>query len=234
MSGTPGEAAARPSPRGAAALAELSAELASGGGAGLEEALRRAGEEAGRTAVEEAILQSHLFLGFPAALEGLRAWRRLGGAADGAGARRPPEDGGGDPEAWEERGAEVCRRVYGAAYEDLRRNVRRLHPDMEAWVVRDGYGKVLGREGLDLATRELCVVAALAADGSPRAPLHSHLRGALRAGAGAGEVERALEAGLERSPGPERRREARELWRRVRARREDPGRGPETPGRSET
>lgn len=230
MSGPPGEAPTRTPPRGAAALAELSAELASGAGDGLEEALRRAGEEAGPTAVEEAILQSHLFLGFPAALEGLRAWRRLRG--DGRDARSAREEGGGDAEAWEARGAEVCRRVYGSAYEDLRRNVRRLHPAMDAWMVRDGYGKVLGREGLDLATRELCVVATLAADGSPRAPLHSHLRGALRVGAGPREVERALETGLERSPDPERRREAREVWRRVRARREGPGSGTGSPARS--
>ncbi|MFB6368206.1 MAG: hypothetical protein ABEJ00_01120, partial [Gemmatimonadota bacterium] len=65
-----------PEDGGVAALVELSAGLADGR-EGLEPLLRRAAREAGPEAVEEAILQSHLFLGFPAALRGLRAWRRL-------------------------------------------------------------------------------------------------------------------------------------------------------------
>lgn len=203
----------------AGALTELSAGLAAGGGESLEPLLRRAAREAGPEAVEETILQSHLFLGFPAALRGLRAWRRLreGAAPPGP---SPQEASAADPEAWRERGEEVCRRVYGSAYRGLRRNVRRLHPEMDAWMIRDGYGKVLGREGLDLASRELCIVATLAAAGSPREPLHSHLRGALRTGAEPDRVEAALETGLERRPESEREA-ARDLWRRVRRRSED-------------
>lgn len=198
-----------------AALAELSAGLAAGDVDELESLLRSAAEEAGPVAVEEAILQSHLFLGFPAALRGMRVWRRL--RAD-AGEEGPAAVGADDPSEWRGRGEEVCRRVYGSAYEGLRRNVGRLHPDLEAWMIRDGYGKVLGREGLDLASRELCIVATLAADGAPRQPLHSHLRGALRAGAGPGEVEEALEAGLARRPDSGEAGRVRELWRRVRDR----------------
>ena len=214
---------------GAASLAELSAGLAAGASAELEPLLRRAAETAGPAAVEEAILQSHLFLGFPAALEGLRAWRRLRGdgertAGIGAGDAGGPETvEGEDPAGWGARGEEVCRRVYGSAYEGLRRNVRRLHPDLDAWMIRDGYGKVLGREGLDLATRELCIVATLAADGSPRGPLHSHLRGALRVGAEPEAVEEALELGLERRPDGRGKQDARELWRGVRDRRRSRG-----------
>ncbi|MFB6240360.1 MAG: carboxymuconolactone decarboxylase family protein [Gemmatimonadota bacterium] len=204
-----------PEDGGVAALVELSAGLADGR-EGLEPLLRRAAREAGPEAVEEAILQSHLFLGFPAALRGLRAWRRLR-----EGATAPEEASPADPGSWRERGEEVCRRVYGSAYRGLRRNVRRLHPEMDAWMIRDGYGKVLGREGLDLASRELCIVATLAASGSPREPLHSHLRGALRAGARPGQVEAALETGLERRPESERDA-ARELWGRVRRRSGEP------------
>lgn len=206
-----GESAAR-------ALVELSAELAGRGVGELEPLLRRAARAAGPSAVEEAILQSHLFLGFPAALAGMRAWRRLD-SAPSAEERGPPDAGGADPAAWTARGEEVCRRVYGSAYGELRRNVRRLHPDLDAWMIRDGYGKVLGRSGLDLATRELCIVATLAADGSTGGPLHSHLRGALLAGADPRRVEEALEAGLERGRSDDDRSRARRLWRRVRERR---------------
>jgi 4-carboxymuconolactone decarboxylase len=55
-----------------------------------------------------------------------------------------------------------------------------------------GYGRVIGRPGLDLATRELCIAALLAVWKSPR-QLHSHLRGALNAGAGRDEVTAAVE-----------------------------------------
>jgi 4-carboxymuconolactone decarboxylase len=62
---------------------------------------------------------------------------------------------------------------------------------MERWMVVEGYGKVLGRPQLDLPTRELCIVALLAVLGMPR-QLHSHLRGALNAGATLEEVEVAM------------------------------------------
>ena len=99
----------------------------------------------------------------------------------------------------------------------LRRNVRALHRDMERWMVVEGYGKVLARPGLDLPTRELCIVAILAATGwEPQ--LHSHLRGALHAGCDPVSVSEALEAGLEMNPEPAWRNGAKSLWERVAAR----------------
>ncbi len=108
------------------------------------------------TAVKEALLQGYLILGYPVALNALARWREISGRPASA----PPED---DWTGLPQRGADVCRRVYGGAYGGLRNNVRALHPDLERWMVEEGYGKVLGREGLDLAERELCVVAMLAA-----------------------------------------------------------------------
>jgi hypothetical protein len=77
-----------PEDAGVTALVELSAGLADGG-EDLEPLLRRAAREAGPEAVEEAILQSHLFLGFPAALRGLRAWRQLHQGASAVEKSRP-------------------------------------------------------------------------------------------------------------------------------------------------
>jgi len=193
-------------------LAGISAALARGDEGALGVGLRRAAAgEAEPRAVEEALLQSYLFLGFPAALAALALWRETLGEP-------PVED---DPlaspartDAWRARGEQVCRVVYGRAYEGLRRNVARAHPAVDRWMIEEGYGKVLGRPGLGLRERELCIVAILA--GSGREPqLHSHLRGALHAGAAAGEVEEALEVGLE-GRDLERVRRARELWTRVR------------------
>jgi 4-carboxymuconolactone decarboxylase len=197
------------------ALARMSAALAARADVALEARLRElaGGDEAQLTAVEEALVQSYLFLGYPAALNALALWRELSG-------RAAPDPSPADWEEWRRRGAEVCRVVYGRAYEELRENVRALHPDMEQWMVVEGYGKVLGRPGLDLVQRELCIVALLAVQDAPR-QLYSHLRGALHAGATDAQVEVALADAAELS-GPTAREHARESWRRVRERRGRP------------
>ena len=94
---------------------------------------------------------------------------------------------------WRVRGEETCAVIYGASYEKLRRNIRALHPALDEWMIVDGYGKVLSRPGVDLRVRELCIVAACAVAGQQR-QLHSHLHGALNAGAPAGEVAAVLDA----------------------------------------
>jgi 4-carboxymuconolactone decarboxylase len=168
-----------------AALVRVSASLAARDADTVRAALATAAERADPTAVEEVILQAHLFVGFPDALNALAVWREVSGTA-------APEGPGDDPAGWTARGEAVCARVYGANYGKLRENVRALHPEFEAWMVEGGYGRVIGRAGLDLATRELCIAALLAVWGAPR-QLHSHLRGALNAGAPAREVDAAVE-----------------------------------------
>jgi 4-carboxymuconolactone decarboxylase len=98
-------------------------------------------------------------------------------------------------------------------YEKLRRNVLDLHPALDAIMVMDGYGKVLGRPGLDLPRRELCVVAACAATAQDR-QLHSHLHGSLNVGVPPAVLAAALDA-LADTLGPERTRSARLLLARV-------------------
>jgi 4-carboxymuconolactone decarboxylase len=166
-----------------AALIQLSAALATGDMAALERALSKAEAVANAGAVEETLLQSYLFLGYPAALRGLGVWRRLSG--------RPAPAPSSDAAEWQRRGEATCATVYGGQYERLRENIARLHPDVEQWMLVEGYGKVLGRPGLDLATRELCIVALLAPqEAAPQ--LYSHLRGALNAGAAETDVESAI------------------------------------------
>jgi 4-carboxymuconolactone decarboxylase len=141
-------------------------------------------------AVDEIILQSYLFAGFPRALNASRTWRSVSDAS------APPSDwesDNGDLETWRERGLRTCEIVYGDSFERLRRNIKALHPALDDWMIVDGYGKVLSRPGVDLRTRELCVVAACAVAGQQR-QLHAHLRGALNAGAGLEEVAATLDA----------------------------------------
>ena len=81
-------------------------------------------------------------------------------------------------------------------------------------MVLEGYGKVLGRPGLDLPRRELCIVAACAATDQDR-QLHSHLHGAINAGATPGEVDDTLRIVAPRI-GPESSHRYALLWARVR------------------
>lgn len=181
----------------------------------LESALAAAHGVAPDAAVDEVILQSHLFVGYPRALNAMVLWRRRcpvpGGSVD-----VPPADR-------TRRGEDVCRVVYGRAYEELRANVRALHPALDEWMLSDGYGRVLARPGLDVMTRELCIVALLVTLDVPR-QLYSHLRGSLHAGATEADVERAVRIALDeldqaRGSEPEARR-ARVVatWTRVRER----------------
>jgi len=140
--------------------------------------------------VEEIILQSYLFAGFPRALNAMRAWRAVSGTAAPGDDNEASVD---DLDAWRGRGEETCAIVYGDHYERLRKNIRQLHPALDEWMIVDGYGKVLSRPGVDLRTRELCVVAACAVSGQQR-QLHSHLHGALNAGASAATVGAVLDS----------------------------------------
>ncbi|HEU4641107.1 MAG TPA: carboxymuconolactone decarboxylase family protein [Gemmatimonadaceae bacterium] len=161
--------------------------------------------------VEELILQSYLFAGFPRTLNAAREWRRASGV------HAPPSDEGEElaqvPE-WAARGERTCAVVYGEMYDRLRVNIRALHPALDAWMIVDGYGKVLSRPGLDLRRRELCIVAVCAAAGQDR-QLHSHLHGALNAGASAAEVGEAIEAVADLMD-EETVKRVRHLWARVR------------------
>lgn len=172
-----------------AVLVRLAGLLACGSESTIRTALAAALQSVRAVWVEELILQTYLFAGFPRALNAAREWRRLSGLT------APADDEGVeyDTARWLERGLTTCKAVYGRFYERLRENIRDLHPALDTWMIVEGYGKVLGRPGLDLARRELCVVAACAVAGQDR-QLHSHLHGALHAGASAQAVSETIDA----------------------------------------
>jgi 4-carboxymuconolactone decarboxylase len=170
-----------------AALVRLSARVAAGREADVRAACTECVEAKVPVPwVEEALLQSYLFCGFPRTLNAMREWRRIAPAA-------PAGTPGGDLVAWRTAGERTCAVVYGPFYEKLRHNIAALHPDLDEWMIVEGYGKILSRPGLPLRVRELCIVAACVAAEQER-QLHSHLHGALHAGAPATEVRGALAA----------------------------------------
>lgn len=159
--------------------------------------------------LEEVILQSYLFCGFPRTLNAAREWRRAGGTP--AAESRP--DYSAHP-AWRADGERTCAVVYGPFYERLRHNIADLHPALDDWMIVEGYGKILARPGLDLARRELCVVAACTVSAQER-QLHSHLHGARHAGAGEAAVTATIDAVADLAPAAVLH-SARMLWARVR------------------
>lgn len=194
------------------ALVRLAAAVAVGDEPGIRQALTVA-TQAGTPAVwvEELLLQSILMTGYPRALVAFGLWRKLGGTPV------PSEDPDADytqVAMWERRGEETCARVYGGNYDKLRRNVRQLHPAVDRWMLVEGYGRTLGRPGLDLMRRELCTVAQTAVLGTER-QLHSHLRGALHGGASFEQVEQVLTL-LNPLLGREAWKDVKELWAVVR------------------
>lgn len=192
-----------------AQLIELAAILA----VGSEAEMRTALENAARSSidpiwVEELVLQTYLFAGFPRTLNGMRLWRRASGRL-----AEIPDREESLATRWTRRGEETCETVYGSLYKRLRANIRGLHPALDSWMI-DLYGRVLGRPGLDLKRRELCIVAACAALEQDR-QLHSHLHGALNAGATPEEVDDTLRIVAPRTGAESSHRYAL-LWARVR------------------
>lgn len=169
------------------ALVRLSAVLAGGGEDEVRSELQLSAKTTSHEWIEELLLQTYLFAGFPRALNAMREWRRLVGAAP------PREDATADLQTLRTLGEETCARVYGTMYERLRVNIRALHPLLDDWMIVEGYGKVLSRPGLDLPRRELCIVAACAATGQDR-QLQSHMHGARNVGVTEKTVTETLES----------------------------------------
>jgi len=190
-------------------LVRVATVIAAGTESDMRVELSTAASRAPDVWIEEVILQSYLFAGFPRALNAMREWRRLVPVnLDASDAREQTVA------RWRADGEVTCHAVYGEMYDRLRTNIRALHPALDEWMIVDGYGKVLSRDGLDLSRRELCIVAACAASGQDR-QLHSHLHGALNVGIAPSVVEAALEA-IADLIGENRLQSARMLWARVR------------------
>ncbi|MDQ6886390.1 MAG: carboxymuconolactone decarboxylase family protein [Gemmatimonadota bacterium] len=196
-------------------LVRLAIEIAAGSEVSMRQAFSRVGTAGLEpTWVEEIILQSYLFAGFPRTLNAAREWRRV---SKGGPPVEQDEHSARSYEQWESDGERTCAIVYGEMYERLRRNIRSLHPALDRWMIVDGYGKVLSRPGLDLRRRELCIVAVCGATQQHR-QLHSHLHGARHAGATVEEVDDVVGVVAEwlGGEGKESVRRMRHLWARLR------------------
>src|SRR5437899_13107215 len=114
--------AAGPLDPATAALVRLAAAVAEGDVPELHERLVAAlGAEVPPLWIDELLLQSMLVVGYPLALVAFGGWREVAGptAKGGKGGHAAEPLAHEDWQAWADRGAAVCRAVYGRAYHKL-------------------------------------------------------------------------------------------------------------------
>ena len=121
--------------------------------------------------IYEALLQTYLFAGFPSALILLKKFNEV--------ISRGKKYDGYDLSKYSNRGIKNCRRIYGDKFDKLILNIKTFSPEMAEWLIVEGYGKVLGRKGLTLKEREVCIVSILSAL-KYKDQLYSHINGAIR------------------------------------------------------
>ena len=134
--------------------------------------------------VREMIIQTHLFCGYPKALNALNALRQAAEkeGVDLSSLRSEPSEEGADEKMLVERGAKLWGQVYGDNASKVTARAKELSPDLEYWSRLEGYGRVLSREGSEPLTRQFAIVAALMLlDVHPQ--LKGHIQGALNMGA---------------------------------------------------
>ncbi|GAB1429794.1 hypothetical protein MASR2M18_06270 [Ignavibacteria bacterium] len=137
----------------------------------------------------EILLQSYLFAGFPAAIEGLSVLA-VQLRAHGIEFTPPPAEDY-DATTFAARGTPLCETIYGGIFQKMSETAISLSPDLYSWMIIEGYGKTLSRNGAPIVLRELATVGILAVLGWQR-QLFSHIRGAINVGATADEVLHAV------------------------------------------
>lgn len=135
----------------------------------------------------EALLQLYLFAGFPAAIESLTILNLVLGRNQNHNSKFEY-----DVELFRNRGEKLCKEVYTTVYKKMRLRLQQISPEIDEWMIIEGYGKTLSREGLSAKTRELVTATSLAALGWEN-QLFSHLRGAILVGSTPDECFELLE-----------------------------------------
>jgi len=130
--------------------------------------------------LDEIILQSHLFLGFPAMIEASRLFAEVQPTRR-VSRRLPKPYSVSRVRGWNRDGKAKIRSIYGTAFGRLVEYINSFSPQVLTWMINDGYGQVLSRPGASFPLRELSIVATLTVTGYEN-QLKAHIRGALNVG----------------------------------------------------
>jgi 4-carboxymuconolactone decarboxylase len=91
-----------------------------------------------------------------------------------------------------QRGLDTVRKVDADSAKRLEDALKDIAPDMYRYIIGFAFGDVISRPGLDLRTREIVTVSALAAMGTAQPQLRVHLYAALNAGCTRAEIVEIL------------------------------------------
>ncbi|CAN0590702.1 unnamed protein product [Ectocarpus sp. 12 AP-2014] len=86
------------------------------------------------------------------------------------------------------RALSLLDRLEPGAPERVQGNLDAFHPDTAELILGYAFADVVGRDGIDLKTREMLTVAMLAAMGTAQGQLEFHMRAAMNAGVGREEI----------------------------------------------
>ena len=81
-----------------------------------------------------------------------------------------------------EQGWKKLEEIDGDAGKNVMESLKEIAPDLGRYIIEFPFGDVYSRPGLDLKSREIATVAALAALGNARPQLKVHIHGALNVG----------------------------------------------------
>ena len=91
-----------------------------------------------------------------------------------------------------ERGLKNLAAIDGEAGRRVVDSLKDIAPDFARYLVEFPFGDIYARPGLDLKSREIATVAALAALGNARPQLEVHINGALNVGCSRSEIVEVL------------------------------------------
>lgn len=91
-----------------------------------------------------------------------------------------------------ERGYKKLLEIDGKAGEEVKNSLNDISPDLVKYMIEYSFGDVYSREGLDLKSKEIAVVAALTALGNAEPQLKVHINGALNVGCTINEVKEII------------------------------------------
>ncbi|MBD3168809.1 MAG: hypothetical protein GF307_04960 [candidate division Zixibacteria bacterium] len=153
---------------------------------GLFKILLRASIDTGHSPREiyEGVLQCYLSLGYPRAIEGMKILRSVfksAGIEVGYAAGIAHDN-------YEQYGDELFRKVHGDKHILILDTIESASPEIREWIVKEAYGKVLSREGLDWRKRELINLSSMLSERVPDQVI-SHIKGSINVGVSISNIE---------------------------------------------
>jgi 4-carboxymuconolactone decarboxylase len=90
------------------------------------------------------------------------------------------------------KGWEKLKEIDGEAGEKVINGLKDISPDLGKFIIEYAFGDIYTRDGLDLKSKEIAVVAALTAMGTAHPQLKVHINGALNTGSTINEVKEVI------------------------------------------